>query len=103
MSISVVVKVILKFVADEENMRTLSLTIIKVEILKGSLDLIQSPSMKIQIVGGKVCLRSNGKTKLGVVNKLFVFKSLLTTLRHILPLNTLPANFPVHYLYFHSR
>ena len=31
----------------------------KVEkILKGSLDLIPSPSAKIQIMGGKVCLRS---------------------------------------------
>jgi len=43
----------------------------KVEkILKGSLDLIPSPSVKIQIIGGKVCLRCKGKTLLGVVNKL---------------------------------
>ena len=45
----------------------------KVEIsLKGNLDSIPSPSpsMKIQIVGGKVCLRYKGKTLLGVVNKL---------------------------------
>ena len=35
----------------------------KVEkILKGSLDSIPSPSVKIQIMGGKVCLRCNGKT-----------------------------------------
>ena len=37
----------------------------KVEkILKGSLDLIQSSSLsvKIQIIGGKVCLRCKGKT-----------------------------------------
>ena len=47
----------------------------KVEkILKGSLDLIQSPSVKIQIICGKVCLRCKGKTLLGVVNKNFVFK-----------------------------
>ena len=33
----------------------------KVEkILKGSLDLIPSPSVKIQILGGKVCLRCKG-------------------------------------------
>ena len=52
----------------------------KVEkILKDSLDLIQSPSVKIQIMGKKVCLRHTGKTFLGVVNKLFVFKILLTT------------------------
>ena len=37
--------------------------------LKGSLDLIQSPlpSVKIQIMGGKICLRCKGKTLLGVV------------------------------------
>ena len=44
---------------------------IKVEkILKGSLDSIPSPSVKIQIIGGKVCLRCKGKTFLGIVNKL---------------------------------
>ena len=46
----------------------------KVEkILKGSLDLIQSPSpsVKIQIMGGKVGLRCKGKTLLGLVNKNF--------------------------------
>ena len=39
----------------------------KVEkILKGTLDLIPSPlpSVKIQIMGGKVCLRCKGKTLL---------------------------------------
>jgi hypothetical protein len=44
----------------------------KVEhILKGSLDLIPSPSpsVKIQIMGVKVCLRCNGKTLQGVLNK----------------------------------
>ena len=54
---------------------------IKVEkILKSSLYLIPSPSnsVKIQIVGGKICLRCKGKILLGVVNKLVVFKSLLT-------------------------
>jgi hypothetical protein len=44
----------------------------KVEnILKGSLDLIPPPSVKIQIMGGKACLRCKGKTLLGVVNKDF--------------------------------
>ena len=35
------------------------------KILKGSLDLIPSPSpsVKIQIMGGKVCLRCKGKTQ----------------------------------------
>ena len=39
-------------------------------VLKGSLDLIPSPSpsMKIQVVGGKVCLRCKSKTLLGIVN-----------------------------------
>ena len=39
------------------------------KILKGSLDLISSPSVKIQIIGGKVCLRRKGKTLLGIANK----------------------------------
>ena len=57
----------------------------KVEkILKGCLDLISSPSVKIQIMGMKVCLRRKGKTLLGIVNKLFVFKSLLTTSSNVL-------------------
>ena len=44
---------------------------VKVEkILKGSLDSIPSPSLKILIMGEKVCLRCKGKTLLGVVNKL---------------------------------
>ena len=54
---------------------------VKVEkILKGSLDSIPSPSpsVKIQIMGEKVSLRCKGKTLLGDVNKVFVFKSLLT-------------------------
>ena len=45
----------------------------KVEnILKCSLDAIPSPSpsVKIQIMSRKVCLRCKGKTLLGVVNKL---------------------------------
>jgi hypothetical protein len=60
----------------------------KVEnILKGSLDLIPSPSpsVKIQIMGGKVCLRCKGKTLLDIVNKLFVFKSLLKSPSNVLP------------------
>ena len=71
-------------------------TVIKVEkISKGSLDSIPSPSpsVKIQIMGGKVCLRCKGKTLLGDVNKLFVFKSLLTTPSNVLPLH-LKQTFP---------
>ena len=46
------------------------------KILKGSLDLISSPSpsVKIQIIGGKVCLRCKGKTLLGIVKQCFTFK-----------------------------
>ena len=33
-----------------------------------------SPSVKIQIMGGKVCFRCKGKTLLGIVNKLFISK-----------------------------
>ena len=57
----------------------------KVEkILKGSLDSIPSPlpSVKIQIIGGKVCLN---KTLLGVVNKLLKTKTLLTSPNKVLP------------------
>ena len=38
-----------------------------------------SPSVKIQIIGGKHCLRCKCKTLLGVVNKLLKTKSLLTS------------------------
>ena len=54
----------------------------KVEkILEGSLDLIllPSPSVKIQIMAGILCLRCKGKTWLGVVNKVRKTKSLLTS------------------------
>jgi len=57
------------------------------KILKGSLDLIPSPSpsVKIQIMGGKVCLRGKGKTLLGVVNRLLKTKSLLTSPSNVVP------------------
>ena len=55
--------------------------------LKGSLDFIPSPSssVKIQIMGGKVCLMCKGKTFLGVVNKLLKTTSLLTSPSNVLP------------------
>ena len=58
--------------------KVLDLPEYKVEkILKGSLDLIlsPSPSVKIQIIGGKVCLRCKGKTLLGIVKKLLKTKN----------------------------
>jgi len=60
----------------------------KVEkILKGSLDSIPSPSpsVKIQIMGRKVCMMWKGKTLPGVVNKLLKTKSLLTSASNVLP------------------
>ena len=63
--------------------------IIKVEkILKGGLYTFQSPlpSVKIQIISRKVCLRCKGKTLLGVVvNKLLKTKDLLTSPSNVLP------------------
>ena len=61
---------------------------IKVEkILKGRLDSIPSlsPSVKIQIMGRKVCLKCKDKTFLGVVSKLLKTKSLLTSPSNVLP------------------
>ena len=65
-----------------------SMVVHKVEkILKGSLDSIPSPStsVKIQNMGGKVCLRCKGKKLLGFVNKLLKTKSLLTSPSNVLP------------------
>ena len=53
--------------------------------LTGSLDSIPSPSVKIQIMGRKLCMRCKGKTLLGVVNKLLKTKSLLTSPSNVLP------------------
>ena len=58
----------------------------KVEkISKGSLDSIPSLSVKIQIMGRKICLRCKGKTLLGIVNKPLKTKSLLTSPGNVLP------------------
>ena len=57
----------------------------KVEkILKASLDLIPSPSVKIQIMGGKVCLRCKSKTLLGICQQTFENKK-LTSPSNVLP------------------
>ena len=70
----------------------------KVEkILKGSLDSILSllPSVKIQIMGGKVCLRCKSKALLGNghCQQIFKIKSLLTMYSNVLPLH-LNQTFP---------
>ena len=60
----------------------------KVEkISKGSLDSIPSPSpsVKIQIMDGEVCLRFKGKTLLGDVNKLLKTKRLVISPSNVLP------------------
>ena len=60
----------------------------KVEkFFRGSLDSIPapSPSVKIQIMSRKVCLRCKGKTLLGFVNKHLKTKSLLTLPSNVLP------------------
>ena len=57
------------------------------KILKDSLDSISSPSpsVKIQIIGKKVCLRCKVKTLLGLVNKHLKTKILLTSPSNVLP------------------
>ena len=57
-------------------------------ILKDSLDSIPSPSVKIQIVGGKVCLKCKGKLLLGVVNELLKKKIFSLLLQVNFPKNT---------------
>ena len=77
----------------------------KVEnILKGSLDSIPSPSpsVKTQMMGGKVCMRCKGKALLGDVNKLFCFQKFVNNAQQYFSL--LPqANFPANNLNFHWR
>ena len=53
---------------------TLKIINIKVKyILKGSLDSIPSPSVKIQIMGGKVCLMCKGKIIAGRCQQTFEY------------------------------
>ena len=67
----------------------------KVEFfLKGSLDLISSPSVKIQIMGGKNCLKCKGKTFLFST---FCFQKFVDNTQQYFVL--LPqVNFPAHNL-----
>ena len=55
-----------------------------------------SPSVKIQIMDGKVCLRYKGKTLLEVVSKLLKTKSLLTSPSNVLPALLPQVNFPTN-------
>ena len=78
----------------------------KVEkILKGKLDSIlsPSPSVKVQIMGGKVCLRGKGKLLPGIVNKL-LYSNVCWQHPAIFCLYTCPAHTcPAHTLNFHRR
>ena len=68
-------------------------------MLKGSLDSNTSPSVKIQTMGGKVCLMCKGKTLLGIVKKLFVFTSLLTTPNNVFPLHHKQTSLPIIWIF----
>ena len=78
---------------------------LKVEkILRGSLDSIPSPSpsVKLQIKGGKVCSRCKGKTLLGIVNKLLKTKKYVDITKQCFA--SLPqVDFPANSLNFHWR
>ena len=71
--------------------------------MKGSLDLIPSSSVKIQIMSGKVCLRCKDKTLLGIVNKLLKTKSQLI-IHHPAMFSLIPeVKFPANSLNFRWR
>ena len=71
---------------------------------KGSLDLIPSPlpSVRIQIMGGKGCLRCKGKTLLGIVNTLLKTKKNVDITQQCFALFP-QVNFPASSLNFHRR
>ena len=96
---------ILKRLQQFLNYRMFSAYIRKVfkKIERGSLDLIPSPipSVKIQIMGRKICLRCKSKTLLGVVNKLFIFKSVLTSPSNACFALLPQVNFPTNIFNFH--
>ena len=75
----------------------------KVEkILKGSLDSIPSPSpsVKIQIIDGKVCLRFKCKTLLGRYQKTFENTKFVDIIQQCFAL-LLQVSIPVNNLNFH--
>ena len=74
------------------------------KILKGSLDLIPSPSplVTIQIMGGKFGLMCEGKTLLGLVNNLLKTKSLMKSPSNVSIFALFPqVNFSAKNLHFH--
>ena len=74
--------------------------VVKVEnIIKGSLDLIPSPSGKIQIMDEKVCLRCEGKNIAVHCQQTFENKKFVDNNQQCSAF-TLQANFPAHNLNF---
>ena len=74
-------------------------TWLKIEnIFEGTLNSISSPSVKIQIIGRKVCMRCKGKTLLVIVNEFTKRKSLLTS-----PGNPLPYYYKWTFHYFNEE
>ena len=72
-------------------------------ISKCSLDSIPSPSLKIQIIDRKVCLRCKCKTLLGIVSKPLKTKSLLTTLSNVLLLNLKQTFSPIIWIFIEGE
>ena len=68
--------------------------------LKGSLDLISSPSMKIQFMGGKVCLRCKGKNIAGRCQQTFENKKFVDINQQCFALLS-QVNSPANKLNFH--
>ena len=71
------------------------MNLIKKNILKDNLDSIPSPlpSVKIQIMGSKVCLRCKGKTLVGIVKNFDIIQQCFALLPQV--------NFPTNSLNFH--
>ena len=95
----------LDFLTTKHQMLKIKIHNIKVEkILKGSLDSISSPlhSVKIQIVGRKVCLRCKGKILLGIVNKLLKTNTFVDITQQCFALLPYLSTLSRHNLNFHS-
>ena len=65
------------------------------KILKGSLDLIPSPSVQIQIMGGKVCLRCKVKNIAGWCEQNFDNKKFVDITQHSFALLS-QVNYPAN-------
>ena len=70
--------------------------------MKGSFDSIPLPSVKIQIMGGKLCSKCKGKTLLGSCQQTFCFQKFVDNAQQCFAF-TPQSNFPAHDLNFHWR